>query len=109
MLNRKARKMKLRLHAAWTQRLKLWAKGDKLRAEGDKLWAEGNRLRAEGDKLRAESNRLRAEGDKLWAEAIIDAYGNITLSWSWDTTHGECTLENGDRYDTDQSNIADAA
>ena len=88
--------MKLKLHAAWSQRLKLRAEGDKLRAEGDKLWAEGDKLRAEGDKL-------MAEGDKLWAEAIIEAYGNIILSWTWESDHGECTLENGDRYAEDQS------
>jgi len=87
--------MKLQLHAAWSQRLKLRAEGDKLRAEGDKLWAEGD--------------KLRAEGGKLWAEAIIAAHGNIALSWSWETEHGECTLENGERYDADQSNNADAA
>ena len=80
--------MKLKLHAAWTHRLKLRAEGDKLRAEGDKL---------------------RAEGLKLWAEAIIEAYGNVTLSWSWSTDHGECTLENGDRYDVDQSDTVEAA
>ena len=86
--------MKLQLHAAWSQRLKLRAEGDKLRAEGDKLWAEGD--------------KLRAEGDKLWAEAIIAAHGNIALSWSWETEHGECTLENGDRYDVDQSDTVEA-
>ena len=66
--------MKLKLHAAWSQRLK-----------------------------------LRAEGDKLWAEAILGTYGNVTLVWSWQTDHGECTLENGDRYDVDQSAEAEAA
>ena len=105
--------MKRQLHAAWSQRLKLWAEGDKLWAEGDKLWAEGDKLRAEGNKLWAEGHKLwaeghklRAEGDKLWAEAIIAAHGNIALSWSWETEHGECTLENGERYDADQSSIA---
>ena len=95
--------MKLKLHAAWSQRLKLWSEGNKLWAEGNKLWAEGSKLRAEGDKLWAEGNKLRAEGNKLWAEAIIEAYGNIILSWTWGSDHGECTLENGDRYAEDQS------
>ena len=65
-------------------------------------WSKRLKLRAEGDKLRAEGAKLRAEGNKLWAEAIIAAYGNITLSWSWETDHGECTLENGDHYCDDQ-------
>ena len=62
--------MKLKLHAAWSQRLK-----------------------------------LRAEGDKLWAEAIIEAYGNIKIEFD----HGECTLENGDRYDADQGDEKEVA
>ena len=78
----------LKLSAAWSVRLKLRAEGDKLRAEGDKL-------RAEGDKL-------WAEGDKLWADAVIAAYGNITLEWSWTTVHGVCRLENGDVYGADE-------
>ncbi len=80
--------MKLKLHAAWSQRLKLCAEGSKLRAEGDKLWAEG---------------------DKLWAEAIIEAYGNIKIEWSWQFDYGECTLENGDRYDADQGDEKEVA
>ena len=85
----------LKLSAAWSVRLKLRAEGDKLRAEGDKL-------RAEGDKLRAEGDKLWAEGDKLWADAVIAAYGNITLEWSWTTVHGVCRLENGDVYGADE-------
>ena len=38
---------------------------------------------------------LLAEGDKLWAEAILAAYGNITIGWRPD---GECCLGNGDVY-----------
>ena len=105
----RGREMKLKLHAAWSQRLKLRAEGDKLQAEGNKLWAEGDKLQAEGNKLWAEGDKLQAEGDKLWADAILAAYGNITLSWTRETEHGECTLENGDRYAEDQSKEADAA
>ena len=101
--------MKLKLHAAWSQRLKLRGEGAQLWAEGNKLRAEGNKLRAEGAQLWAEGDQLRAESDKLWADAILAAYGNITLSWTWETEHGECTLENGDRYAEDQSEEADAA
>jgi hypothetical protein len=97
--------MKLKLHDAWSKRLKLRAEGDKLMDEGHKLWAEGDELRAEGNKLWAEGSKLwaegsklRAEGNKLWAEAILDAYGNVRLEWSWESDHGECTLENGDKY-----------
>jgi hypothetical protein len=103
---------KLALSEAWSRRIKLRAEGGKLRVEGYKLRAEGNKLRAEGDKLcaegdklcteggklRAEGGKLWAEGAKLWAGAIIELYGNVTLSWSWKTEHGECTLENGDVY-----------
>ena len=53
-----------------------------------KLWDEGNKLWDEGDKL-------RAEGDKLWAEAIIAAYGNITIEWV-SPTH--CKLGNGEEF-----------
>lgn len=80
--------MTLKLASAWTARLKLWA-------DGYKLWAE--------------SDRLKADGDKLWAEAIIGAYGNITLSWTWRTRHGECTLENGDVYDETTVAASDVA
>ena len=97
--------MKLKLHAAWSQRLKLRAEGDKLWAEGSKLRAEGDKLRAEGSKLWAEGDKLWAEGDKLWAEAIIEAYGNIKIEFD----HGECTLENGDRYDADQGDEKEVA
>jgi hypothetical protein len=107
--------MKLKLAAQWKQRLsmcaeadrlkaeanKLWAEGGKLIVDGKKLWAEGDKLVAEGDMLWAEaeklwtdSDKLRAEGDKLWADAILEAYGNITLEWKDD----DCILENGERY-----------
>ena len=65
--------------------------------------------RQEGDKLRAEGSKLWAEGDKLWAEAIIEAYGNIKIEWSWQFDYGECTLENGDRYDADQGDEKEVA
>ena len=53
-----------------------------------KLWAEGDKLKAEGDKL-------RAEGDKLWAEAVIEAYGNVTIEWESDT---RCVVDGTDEY-----------
>ena len=65
------------LNKAWNTRQKLWAEGDKLRAEGEKLWAEGS--------------KLRAEGSKLWAESIIKNLGNIKIEWR----KNECHLENG--------------
>ena len=91
----------------WSIRLKLWAEGDKLRAEGsklwaegNKLWAEGNKLSAEGDKLWAEGSKLRAEGDKLWAETIIEFCGNIKLEWKWNEKKQDssCILENGEVF-----------
>jgi len=67
--------MTMTLQEAWEARCRLYAEGDKrraesarLRAEGDRLWAEGDVLRAEGAKLWAEVDVLRAESDKLWAE-----------------------------------------
>lgn len=77
-----ASETQLRLHAEWDQRL---------------------RLRAEGFKLRAEGKKLSAEGDKLWADAVLAAYGNITMKWSWFTEHGECHLDNGDVYGVDSN------
>ena len=103
-------KKELNLRFIWNIRLKLWAEGDKLRAEGDKLWAEGDKLWAEGDKLRAEGNKLwaegdklRAEGDKLWAEAIIEMYGNIKLEWkNYNGKYDyECHLETGEVFGFD--------
>jgi hypothetical protein len=82
----------------WAEGNKLWAEGYKLRAEGDKLWAEGDKLWAEGDKLWAEGDKLRAEGALVWINAVLKAYGDVTLSWTWSTAHGVCTLENGDVY-----------
>ena len=64
----------LKLHAQWEIRIKL-------RAEGDKLWAEGD--------------KLRAEGDIGWFTAIIEAYGNVIVSW----VGTSCILPDGDRYD----------
>ena len=97
------------VRAAWWERFRLRAEGGKLRAEGGKfyaeggkLYAEGGKLYAEGDKLYAEGDKLRAEGDKLRAEgslvflnAVIEAYGNITLSWGND---GSVALGNGVRF-----------
>jgi len=73
----------------------IWGIRLKLRAEGDKLYAEGSKLWAEGDKLYAEGDKLYAEGGKLWAEAIIEAYGNITLKWE----SGKCILETGEIFE----------
>ena len=92
---------KLSLDFIWGVRRKLYAEGNKLRAEGDKLYAEGNKLWAEGGKLYAEGNKLRAEGDKLWAEAILEVYGNILVEWkNWDTVKEsyECHLETGEVF-----------
>ena len=80
---------------AWNYRLKLRAESDKLRAEGYKLWAESDKLRAEGDKLRAEGYKLRAEGDKLWVEAVLEAYGNVTIEWKSETY---CIVDGKDEY-----------
>ena len=66
---------------AWNYHLKLRAESNKLRAEGDKLWAEGD--------------KLRAEGDKLWAEAVLEAYGNVSIEWV-NITH--CIVDGKDEY-----------
>ena len=93
--------MTLTLKAQWNARLKLWAEGDKLRAEGSKLWAEGDKLRAEGSKLGAECDKLGAEGGKLWDEGIRDVFGNVTIEWIWRNGGEDCKLENGEVYKWD--------
>lgn len=75
-------------------RLKLWA-------DGYKLWAEGDKLRADGDKLWADGYRLLAEGNKLWADGIIEFYGNIKIEWKIKSGVSGCELENGDFYGED--------
>ena len=60
------------------------------------VWKIRLSLRAEGDKLRAEGNKLRAEGDKFWAEAVIEAYGNVTIEWH---SHTKCTVDGIDTFD----------
>ena len=54
-----------------------------------------------GAKLWAESDKLYAEGNKFWAEAVLAAYGNITMEWkNWHEKEGEheCHLGNGEIY-----------
>ena len=65
------------------------------------LRAEGERLRAEGAKLRAEGERLWAEGDRLWAEGVIEAHGNIRLSWEFRPAKKACAcvLETGETFE----------
>ena len=50
----------------------------------DKLYAEGDKLRAEGSKLYAEGRKLRAEGTLLYCEAAIAAHGPKSIVY-WDT------------------------
>ena len=71
----------------WGIRLRLWAEGDKLRAEGAKLWAEGG--------------KLRAEGGKLWAEGILEAHGNIRVEWVYREGKDSyaCKLETGEVFE----------
>ena len=116
--------MELKLLVGWKCRLKLyaegnklcaegkklWAEGNKLCAEGNKIWAEGNKLCAEGKKLWAEGDKLCAEGNKIWAEIIIETFGNIKLEWkNWNDKYRsyECHLENGEVYGFDLENSAD--
>ena len=66
----------------------IWKLRLSLRADGDKLWTDGAKLRADGDKL-------RADGDKLWAEAVIEAYGNVTIEWHSLTS---CTVNGTEKF-----------
>ena len=59
------------------------------------LTAEGDKLTAEGNKITAEVDKLRAEGNKIWAEAVIEAYGNVTIEW---ITNGKCIVNGTDTY-----------
>ena len=45
--------------------------------------------------LRAEADTLRAKGDTLWAEAVIEAYGNVTIQW---ITSEKCIVNGTDTY-----------
>jgi len=52
-------------------------------------------------KLYAEGNKLCAEGDILWLDAVIAVHGNIKLEWeNWDETTKsyECHLETGEVF-----------
>jgi hypothetical protein len=68
---------KLPLSFIWKIRLKLWAEGNKLREEGDKLMVEGDKLRAEG---------------------VIEAHGNISMTWEFRDGKKDfaCILETGE-------------
>lgn len=87
------KRKKLPLAKSWDRRLKLWAEGNKLRAEGYKLWAEVNKLWTAG------YARIAA-GDKLWEDAVKDANENHT--WIWRNDGYDCKLTNGDVYRHDQ-------
>ena len=66
-------------------------------------WEARSKLHADGAKLMADGYKLHADGALLWDEAVRLAYGNtVTMSWSWWTSTGECTLENGDVYPDNQ-------
>ena len=51
--------------------------------------------------LRAEGERLWAEGDRLWAEGVIEAHGNIRLSWEFRPAKKACAcvLETGETFE----------
>ena len=59
------------------------------------IWKIRLKFIAEGAKLWAEGVKLRAEGAKLWAEGVIEAYGNVMLSWSYREKKNDfaCTVE----------------
>ena len=65
------------------------------------VWGLRCKLRAEGNKLWAEGDKLRAEGNKLWAEGVLEAHGNITLSWEWVPAKNDnrCTLSTGEVFE----------
>ncbi len=86
--------MPMTLQVAWESRLKLWAEGAKLRAEGAKLWAEGDKLRAEGAKLWAEGDKLWAEGNLIWINAVLEIHGNIQIEW----TENGCRFGTGEEF-----------
>ena len=94
-------KLRVEGNKLWAEGNRLWVEGDKLYAAGSKLYAEGDKLKAEGDKLYAAGTKLRAEGDKLWVEAVMEALGNVRLSWiNWNEKYRsfECRLENGEVF-----------
>lgn len=90
--------MTLPLQAAWEARLKR-------RDEADAIWTSALDIRKRSTSQRAEVAMEWARAERIWAESEIDwisavvaAYGNCVISWSWQSKHGDCTLENGDTY-----------
>lgn len=65
--------MKLTLRSAWKKRLKMWAEG----------------------------NRLRAEGDRLWADAVSSNRGKIISEWEWieEKENYRCKLQTGEVFE----------
>ena len=59
------------------------------------IWKLRLSLRADGDKLWTDGAKLRADGDKLWAEAVIEAYGNVTIEWHSLTS---CTVNGTEKF-----------
>ena len=59
------------------------------------VWKLRLALIAEGNTLIAEGNTLWAKGNTLWAEAVIEAYGNVTMKWIIAT---KCMVNGTDTY-----------
>ena len=100
--------MTLTLKKKWLERLKLVAKGDKLREKGIKIypegyvfWAEGHKLRAEAYELFAKDSRIRAKAEGLWVDAVLKAFGNIKMKWVPREGKIDCHLGNGEVYKWD--------
>ena len=100
--------MTLTLKKKWLERLKLVAKGDKIREKGNKIYPEGNVFQAEGHKLRAEAYALfakdfgiRAKAEGLWADTVLKAFGNIKMKWVPRDGKIDCHLGNGEVYKWD--------
>jgi hypothetical protein len=100
--------MTLTLKKKWLERLKLVAKGDKLREKGNKIYPEGNVFQAEGHKLRAEAYELfakdsgiRAKAEGIWVDAVLKAFGSIKMKWVPRDGKIDCHLGNGEVYKWD--------
>ena len=92
----------------WLERLKLVAKGDKLREKSNKFYVKGNSFQAEGHKLRTEANKIsakdsviRAKAEGIWVDAVLKAFGNIKMKWVSRNGKIDCHLGNGEVYKWD--------
>ena len=95
-----------KLVAAMKKRMALYAKGDKLNADGNKRYGEcrydssagGYKRHARANMILAEANKLNVDGDIIWADAVIAEFGpKEPISWSQHARFTYCIVR-GETY-----------